>query len=51
MVRSRFPSMRLDEMTMRDYVQKTRHLVSCIITHPMDKYTQVNVIVDDMRAG
>ena len=36
---------------MRDYVQMARHLASCIITHPMDMYTQVNVFVDGMREG
>ena len=36
---------------MRDYVQMSRHLASCIITHSMDMYTQVNVFVDDMREG
>uniref|UniRef100_A0AAV1U9I9 Uncharacterized protein n=1 Tax=Peronospora matthiolae TaxID=2874970 RepID=A0AAV1U9I9_9STRA len=38
-------------MSMRDYVQMARHLASCIITHPMDKYTQVNVFVNGMREG
>ena len=51
MVRSRFLSMRQGKMAMRDYVQMARHLASCIITHPMDMYTQVNVFVDGMREG
>jgi hypothetical protein len=38
-------------MSMRDYVQMARHLASCIVTHPMDMYTQVNVFVDGMREG
>ena len=38
-------------MAMRDYVQMVRHLTSCVITHPMDVYTQVNVFVDGMREG
>ncbi|CAI5708623.1 unnamed protein product [Peronospora farinosa] len=38
-------------MAMRDYVQMARHLASCIITHPMDMYTQVNVFVGGMREG
>ncbi|CAI5730816.1 unnamed protein product [Peronospora farinosa] len=38
-------------MAMRDYVQMARHLASCIITHLMDMYTQVNVFVDGMREG
>ena len=28
-----------------------RHLASCIITHPIDMYTQVNVFVDCIREG
>ena len=36
---------------MRDYMQMARHLTSCIITHPMDMYTQVNVFLDGMREG
>ena len=38
-------------MAMREYVQVDPHLASCIITHPMDMYTQVNVFVDGMREG
>ena len=38
-------------MEMRDYVQMARHLASCIITHLMDMYTQVNVFVGGMREG
>ena len=51
MVRSRFLSMRQGKMSMRDYVQMAQHLASCITTHPMDMYTQVNVFVDGMREG
>ena len=36
---------------MGAYVQMARHLASCIITHPTDMYTQVNVFVNDMREG
>ena len=43
--------MRQGYMGMRDYVQMVRHLASCIFTHPMDMYTQVNVFVDGMREG
>ena len=50
MVRLRFLSMRQGKMTMRDYVQ-ARHLASCIITFPMDMYTQMNVFVDAIREG
>ena len=38
-------------MTIRDFIQMARHLASCIITHPMDMYTLVNVFVDGMREG
>ena len=48
MVRSRFLSMRQVIMLMRDYVHMTQYLASCIITHPMDMYTHVNVLVDKM---
>uniref|UniRef100_A0AAV1TML0 CCHC-type domain-containing protein n=1 Tax=Peronospora matthiolae TaxID=2874970 RepID=A0AAV1TML0_9STRA len=51
LVRSRFLSLRQGKMSMRDYVQMARHLASCIFTHPMDMYTQVNVFVDGMREG
>ena len=33
---------------MRDYMQMARHLALCIITHPMDMYTHVNVFVDGL---
>ena len=51
MVRSKFLSMRQGELAMRDYVQMALHLASCIITHPMNMYTQVNVFVDGMPEG
>ena len=41
--------MRQGKLAMGDYVQMARHMASCIITHPMDMYTQVNVVVDGMR--
>ena len=43
--------MRQGEMSMRDNVQMDRHIASCIITHSMDMYTQVNVLMDNMREG
>ena len=49
MVRSRFLSMRQGKLSMRDNLQMARHLASCIITHPMEMYTQLNVFVDGMR--
>ncbi|GMF22239.1 unnamed protein product [Phytophthora lilii] len=38
-------------MSMRDYLQKWRHLVSCIITNPIDEASQVHVFVFGMREG
>ncbi|KAE8891632.1 hypothetical protein PF003_g24240 [Phytophthora fragariae] len=38
-------------MSMRDYVQKTRHLVSCIVTNPIDVASQVHVFIFGMREG
>ena len=51
MVLLKFLSLRQRKMAMRDYVQTARHLASCIITHPRDMYTQVNVFVDGMGEG
>nr|KAE8918215.1 hypothetical protein PF009_g31468 [Phytophthora fragariae] len=34
--RATFFALRQGKMSMRDYVQKTRHLVSCIVTNPID---------------
>jgi len=34
---------------MRDYVQKTHHLVSCIVTNPIDVASQVHVFIFGMR--
>ncbi|KAE8970943.1 hypothetical protein PR001_g27051, partial [Phytophthora rubi] len=38
-------------MSMHDYVQKTRHLVSCIVTNPIDVASQVHVFIFGMREG
>ena len=43
--------MRQGKLVMHYYVYIARHLVSCIITHAMDMYAQVNVFVDGMREG
>uniref|UniRef100_A0AAV1TPH8 Retrotransposon gag domain-containing protein n=1 Tax=Peronospora matthiolae TaxID=2874970 RepID=A0AAV1TPH8_9STRA len=51
LVHSRLLSLLQGKMSMRDYVQMARHLASCIVTHPMDMYTQVNVLVYDMCEG
>ncbi|POM64641.1 Polyprotein [Phytophthora palmivora] len=39
------------KMSMRDYVQKTRHLASCIVTKPIDMESQVHVFVPGMLEG
>ncbi|KAE9323259.1 hypothetical protein PF008_g17405 [Phytophthora fragariae] len=36
---------------MRNYVQKTRHLASCIVTKPIDMASQVHVFVFGIREG
>ena len=46
MVRSIFLSMGQGKFSMRDYVRMARLLASCMNTHVMDIYTQVNVFVD-----
>ncbi|CAI5719536.1 unnamed protein product [Peronospora destructor] len=50
-VRTEFFSLRQGKMSMRDYVQKTRHIASCIITKPIDMASQVHVFVSGMREG
>ncbi|KAE9031518.1 hypothetical protein PR002_g9633 [Phytophthora rubi] len=49
--RGRFFALRQGKMSMRDYVQKTRHLVSCIVTNPIDVASQVHVFIFGMREG
>ncbi|GMF26715.1 unnamed protein product [Phytophthora fragariaefolia] len=44
-------ALRQGKMPMRDYVQKTRHLVSCIVTNPIDVASQVHVFIFGMREG
>ncbi|GMF22871.1 unnamed protein product [Phytophthora fragariaefolia] len=39
------------KLSMCDYVQKTRHLASCIVTKPIDMASQVHVFVSGMRKG
>ncbi|KAG2980721.1 hypothetical protein PC118_g11019 [Phytophthora cactorum] len=46
-----FFALRQGTMSMRDYVQKTRHLASCIVTKPIDMASQVHVFVFGMREG
>ncbi|KAG3099240.1 hypothetical protein PI124_g19793 [Phytophthora idaei] len=46
-----FFALRQGTMSMRDYVQKTRHLASCVVTKPIDMASQVHVFVFGMREG
>ncbi|KAI9981158.1 hypothetical protein PInf_010776 [Phytophthora infestans] len=50
-IRADFFALRQGTMTMRDYVQKTRHLASCIVSKPIDMASQVHVFVFGMREG
>ncbi|KAE9028583.1 hypothetical protein PR001_g11697 [Phytophthora rubi] len=50
-VRATFFALKQGKMSMRDYVQKTRHLASCIVTKPIDMASQVHVFVFGMREG
>ncbi|KAE9216542.1 hypothetical protein PF005_g9017 [Phytophthora fragariae] len=50
-VRATFFALKEGKISMRDYVQKTRHLASCIVTKPIDMTSQVHVIVFGMREG
>ncbi|KAE8984055.1 hypothetical protein PR002_g23068 [Phytophthora rubi] len=49
--RATFFTLRQGKMSMRDYVQKTRHMVSCIVTNPIDVASQVHVVIFGMREG
>ncbi|KAE9247907.1 hypothetical protein PF004_g4116 [Phytophthora fragariae] len=50
-VRATFFALKQGKMSMRDNVQKTRHLASCIVTKPIDMASQVHVFVFGMREG
>ncbi|KAE9289854.1 hypothetical protein PR003_g25438 [Phytophthora rubi] len=50
-VRATFFALKQGKVSMRDYVQKTRHLASCIVTKPIDMASQVHVFVFGMREG
>ncbi|GMF54729.1 unnamed protein product [Phytophthora fragariaefolia] len=50
-VRTTFFALKQGKLSMRDYVQKTRHLASCIVTKPIDMASQVHVFVTGMRKG
>ncbi|GMF18527.1 unnamed protein product [Phytophthora fragariaefolia] len=50
-MRAVFFTLRQGKMPMRDYVQKARHLVSCIVTNRIDVASQVHVFIFGMRKG
>ncbi|KAJ8566732.1 hypothetical protein ON010_g6389 [Phytophthora cinnamomi] len=50
-IRAESFALKQGKMSMRDYVQKTRHLASCIITRPIHTASQVHVFVFGMREG
>ncbi|KAI9990214.1 hypothetical protein PInf_021020 [Phytophthora infestans] len=50
-IRADFFALRQGTMTMRDYVQNTRHLASCIVSKPIDMASQVHVFVFGVREG
>ncbi|GAB9477802.1 hypothetical protein Gpo141_00014954, partial [Globisporangium polare] len=49
--RAAFLAMRQGRSTMRDYIQRARHLASCIVKAPIDFTTQVHVFIAGMNAG
>lgn len=49
--RSAFLSLQQGKMSMLEYIQRARHLISCITTHPVDMATQVHVFVSGMNTG
>ncbi|KAG6587033.1 putative Polyprotein [Phytophthora cinnamomi] len=49
--RSAFLSLKQGRMSMLEYIQRARHLVSCITSHPVDMATQVHVFISGMNAG
>ncbi|GMF59264.1 unnamed protein product [Phytophthora fragariaefolia] len=50
-VRTTFFALKQGKLSMRYYVQKTRHLASGIVTKPIDMASQVHVFVTGMREG
>ncbi|KAE9307222.1 hypothetical protein PR003_g21053, partial [Phytophthora rubi] len=50
-VRATFFALKQGKMSMCDYVQKTRHLASCIVTKPINMASQVHVVVFGLREG
>jgi hypothetical protein len=49
--RTAFLNLKQGKLSMRDYIQHARHLVSCIVDNPIDMTTQVHVFVTGMNAG
>ena len=50
-LRAEFFSLRQGKLSMRDYVQKTRHLASCFTMQPIDMASQVHVFIFGMHEG
>jgi hypothetical protein len=49
--RTAFLNLKQGKLSMRDYIQHARHLVSCIVDNPIDMTTQVHVFMTGMNAG
>ncbi|KAG3116727.1 hypothetical protein PI125_g4420 [Phytophthora idaei] len=49
--RSAFLSLKQGRMSMLEYIQRARHIISCTTTHPVDMTTQVHVFISGMSAG
>lgn len=50
-MRAAFFALKQGKASMRDYVQKARHLASCVVTSPIDMASQVHVFVYGLREG
>ena len=49
--RSTFLALKRGGQLVLDYIQRARHLASCVIADPIDTATQVHVFVTGMNAG
>ncbi|KAG2786036.1 hypothetical protein PC129_g10802 [Phytophthora cactorum] len=49
--RSAFLSLNQGHMALIEYIQRARHLISCITTSPVDMATQAHVFVSGTNAG
>ncbi|OWZ21387.1 polyprotein [Phytophthora megakarya] len=49
--RSAFRPLKQGNMSTLEYIQRERHIVSCITSHPMDKATQVHVFISGVNAS